>query len=212
MATPPSASSLFSWKHCRTTVKYLNRLALLVLLCLSPIVAEAQLTSPVPTAPSLSTSAATVDKSLSPPTTEMPAGGSVDPNEYHLGPGDVLQLRFWTSDQSMYPIVTGDQLLVLPRIGEFSVRGKTLAQVRDEVYKQASEIFADAKLRTSRNPVTLSLYQARKILVKVKGDVLAQGVFTLSAATRADVALELANKPPVETQTPDHAAQLATRC
>ena len=56
--------------------------------------------------------------------------GAVDPHEYRMGPGDVLQYRSWTSNDAQQLMVSADQLLVIPRIGEFSVKGKTLEQIK----------------------------------------------------------------------------------
>src|ERR1041385_2077451 len=138
--------------------------------------ALAQLTAPAPTG-SLPTSSA--DKTMSPPTAAEGAFSSaVDPTEYHVGPGDVFQLRFWTSDQAFYPVVSSDELLVVNRIGEFPTHGKTLAQLRDDIYQKAGTVFesyAKSHATVGEHPVTLSLYRARPVYVKVRGDVLVQG-------------------------------------
>src|SRR5207248_1899617 len=93
---------------------------LLVLTLVMPALLRAQFTSPS-TNGSLPTSAAP-DKTLMPPSASEAAFASstVDPNEYHLGPGDVLQCRFWTSDQSFFPVISSDEMLIVNRIGEFS--------------------------------------------------------------------------------------------
>jgi protein involved in polysaccharide export with SLBB domain len=118
----------------------------------------------------------------------------IDPAEYHLGPGDVLECRFWTSDEIFYPVVSADNMLFIPHIGAYDVRNKTLAQIRDDVLHAVAGSFASRKQDTNHPPVSLALYQPRKIYVTVRGDVATPGVYALSAASRADVAIDIANK------------------
>ncbi len=155
--------------------------------------ARAQFTAPA--APQSSLTQLGSQKTSLPPSTEgMTFESSIDPAEYHLGPGDVFECSFWTSNQTFYPVVSSDNMLVLPNLGAFDVRGKTLAQVRQSVLQTAAESFASRKSDTNHPPVILTLYEPRKIYVKVRGDVATPGDFALSAATRADVAVDLANK------------------
>ncbi len=119
---------------------------------------------------------------------------SIDPAEYHLGPGDVFECRFWTSGETSYPSVSLDNILLIPNLGAFDVRGETLAQVRQDVMQKAGESFASRKQDPNHPPVTLALYQPRKIYVTVQGDVITPGVYALSASSRADVAVDVANK------------------
>ena len=135
-------------------------------------------------------------KVSAPPTSAegMTFESSIDPDEYHLGPGDVFECSFWTSGETFYPVVSSDNMLVLPNLGAFDVRGKTLAQVRQSVLQTAAASFSSRKQDSNRPPVTLSLYQPRKIYVKVKGDVATPGDLALTSTTRADVAVDLANK------------------
>src|SRR5205085_1675918 len=109
-------------------------------------------------------------------------------------PGDVLQCRYWTNGEVAYPTISAEQILVLPLIGEFETRGKTLAQLKDEVYQKASDVFRESKLKGQQNPLSLSLFQPRRIYVTVKGNVATPNVYALSGSTRADIAVSLANK------------------
>ncbi len=156
--------------------------------------ANAQFTAP--TSPQTSLTQLSPQKPSIPTTTPegMTFESSVDPTEYHLGPGDVFECSFWTSGQAFYPVVSSDNVLLVPNLGAFDVHGKTLAQIRQEVLQAAAESFASRKQDSNHPPVSLTLYAPRKIYVKVRGDVAAPGDFALSAATRPDVAVDLANK------------------
>jgi protein involved in polysaccharide export with SLBB domain len=160
---------------------------------------QAQMTSPgspQSIIPKLST-----DKNSLPPTQaeSMTFESGIDPREYHLGPGDVFQCRFWASGEAFYPVVSSDYMLLIPFLGAFDARGKTFEQLRDSVMRNANESFS-AKAGAGKLPVSLTLYEPRKVFVKVKGDVLSPGTYALSAATRPDIAIDLANKAPQEGQ------------
>ena len=124
----------------------------------------------------------------------------IDPREYHLGPGDELQCRFWASGEAFYPVVSSDYMLLIPFLGAFDTHGKTFDQIRAEVMQNANASFAGTKTESGKPPVTLTLYEPRKVFVKVKGDVTTPGTYALSAATRADIAIDLANRTDPERQ------------
>jgi protein involved in polysaccharide export with SLBB domain len=93
-------------------------------------------------------------------------------------------------------MVSPEQIVLIPRIGEFSTKGKTLEELKAEVKNKATQVFKSSRdlASVSDNPVSLTLMQPRKILVKVRGEVTTPSVYSLTAATRADVAVDLANK------------------
>ncbi len=158
------------------------------------------------TAPSTQSPFPTIspDKSSIPPTASEPTAfqSAIDPKDYHMGPGDVLECRFWTSGEAYYPVVSSDNMLLIPNLGAFNTQGKTFAEIRDEVLQKAAESFAARKASTNNPPISLTIYQPRKILVKVQGDVADPGDYALTAATRADVAVDLANKIEPSNQPP----------
>ncbi|HEX5316940.1 MAG TPA: SLBB domain-containing protein [Candidatus Kapabacteria bacterium] len=156
--------------------------------------AFAQFTAPLTPQPSMP-QLGSMKSSLPPSSAEsMTFESSIDPVEYHLGPGDVLECRFWTSGEAFYPVVSSDNMLLIPNLGAFQTRGKTFAQIQQEVLQKAAESFTSRKGKSDSPPVSLTLYQPRKIFVTVRGDVTNPSVYALSAATRADVAIDLANK------------------
>ena len=190
-----------------STPWYPARLCVLALLSLllMPRISAAQMTAP-PSASTTITPIGGTDKMMLPPQSSSDAmtfESGVDPREYHLGPGDVLQLRLWTANESFYPQVSADEVLIIPRIGEFNIHGKTLAELKDSVYKKAALMFKKfAKDNPDDAPVSLTIYQPRKIYVNVRGDVTMPGEYILSGSTRADVAVGYANKVSDQVQTP----------
>jgi protein involved in polysaccharide export with SLBB domain len=123
--------------------------------------------------------------------------GVVDPHQYHVGPGDILQYRSWTSNDAQQVMVSADQILVVPRVGEFSVKGKTLAEVKEEIRERAVILFKKTKGITdsSQGLFTLSLMQPRRVYVSVLGEVTTPGVYTYTGGTHATVAINVAERP-----------------
>src|SRR6185312_12451072 len=83
--------------------------------------------------------------------------GSVDPKEYHMGPGDMLQLRIWTASEPHTLLVSSEEDLIVPRIGEFNVKGKTLQNIEDSIKARALNVFRSGKERITENPVSVTL-------------------------------------------------------
>jgi protein involved in polysaccharide export with SLBB domain len=153
----------------------------------------AQLTQPGGQLPTLPTSIGGERSLPSFDAAAMITDGPVDPAEYKLGPGDMLQLRVWTSPDPSIMQVSIDQKLLVPRLGEFDARNKTLAQIAKEIEAEAALSFTKRPSST-KNITSVSLVQPRKLLVTVKGEVESPGVYSLTSATRAALAVELAKK------------------
>jgi polysaccharide export outer membrane protein len=175
------------------------RVAIMILI--ATVGAHAQLTAPLPTSPT--TTLPNMERAN--PSLQADAmifQSAIDPAEYHVGPGDVLQVRLWTGNETVQAFITPDMTLNIPRVGSFEARGKTLAQIKEEVYARADEVFHTATERAKATggppPVTISLLQPRRVYVKVAGDVLHPDIYTANAGARADFAVALANKESTE--------------
>lgn len=172
---------------------------LVFMMVVVPLFAKAQLTSPggsmssmpVPTLtqPSLERSVVT------PSPDALIFDGFIDPAEYRLGPGDVLAYRSWNNNETATLMVSVDMFLVVPRIGEFSVKGKTFDSVKKEIHEYTSKQFKNTASDPKRSGLSLTLTQPRRIAVSVMGEVETPGIYTFTAATRADIAIKIADKP-----------------
>ncbi|MCX7735121.1 MAG: SLBB domain-containing protein [Candidatus Kapabacteria bacterium] len=114
-------------------------------------------------------------------------GNIVDPKYYFVGPGDLLALQNLPfSVTTEYLRVTPEVSILIPRIGEISLKGKTLEEARELVINTIKK----------RNPeaiVSLSLYKPRNVLVSVKGNVIKDGVYSFPASYRVSTAIQMAN-------------------
>lgn len=112
----------------------------------------------------------------------------VDPETYVVGPGDVMQLYIWGEfDQSIPFEVNPEGLALVPTIGAFSVSGRTLAQVKDEIVTAASqETYPGVE-------ITLSLQSMRFFTAYITGAVLkGDGAYVISPVTRVSDLIERA--------------------
>ena len=81
----------------------------------------------------------------------MAQAGPVDPAQYVLGPGDVLQLDLWGRLMRSVPLeVSPEGKIFLPENGPIDVRGRTLAWARDRILQLVADTFrgvhADVRL------------------------------------------------------------------
>jgi protein involved in polysaccharide export with SLBB domain len=175
----------------------MKRVFIILLLLCAASASWAQLTSPgggtssaQPPAimPSLSEKAA---PSISPDA--LIFDGAVNATEYRLGPGDILQYRSWTSNDVQQLMISTDEVLTIPRIGAFMTKGKTLAQLRVEVEQVVDKNFSQKA--AEKGLFALTLTQPRRIMVTVLGEVETPGVYACTGATRAAIAVAIANKP-----------------
>ena len=172
---------------------------LVLLMVVLPLFSKAQMTSPggsmssmpVPTLtqPSLERSV------ITPSPDALIFDGFIDPAEYRLGPGDVLAYRSWNNNATATLMVSVDMFLVVPRIGEFSVKGKTFDDLKKEIHEYTSKQFKNTTSDPKRSGLSLTLTQPRRIAVSVMGEVETPGIYTFTAATRADIAIKIADKP-----------------
>ena len=66
----------------------------------------------------------------------LPSDNIVDPISYRVGPGDVLSIQILSGNATeQYLSITPENSLLIPRIGEVSLLGKTLSQAKDTIIK-----------------------------------------------------------------------------
>ncbi len=111
---------------------------------------------------------------------------AIDPTTYVLGPGDGVYLDIFTlrsMDQDL--TVTPEGRLIIPQTGTLTVSGLTIAEAETKVNELLRKSY-------KKPDATLSLRRLRSIKISVIGDVLAPGVFTVTAASRVHEAIERA--------------------
>ncbi len=123
--------------------------------------------------------------------TSTPSGdtffeGTIDPAEYTVGPGDVLDVVFWQPAyvENLTP-VNGEGDVIIPYVGLVPVGGVTLSEARLRIEDAVAKA-----LRVGR--VSISLVTPRRFRVHVTGLVQMPGTVVLPATARVADAIEAA--------------------
>jgi protein involved in polysaccharide export with SLBB domain len=118
----------------------------------------------------------------------FPIEHPVRPDLYYLGPGDVLAVQIvGVASVDASVVVSPENTILLPRLGDISVSGKTLAQVKQEVQK----------LVQARNPLNkayVTLQRARTVYVRMTGNVAKGGLIALPASMNVSTAVQLTSQ------------------
>ncbi|HET7153129.1 MAG TPA: SLBB domain-containing protein, partial [Candidatus Kapabacteria bacterium] len=120
----------------------------------------------------------------------------IDPKTYYLGPYDILLFNIWQPINQMTTLtVSPEGSLVIPRVGSFDVKNKTLDSTRNEI------IAALRKHIGNSVQASLTLYKPRNVVVYVIGAVKQPGSYILAANTRVSLAIQMANTLSKESAT-----------
>ncbi len=112
--------------------------------------------------------------------------GAISPENYVLGPGDVLVYALWGEKSVSFTLpVTPQGKLILSNIGEFEAGGKTLSAVKTILDKRIQKVF------TPRS-TSLTLKSVRTFRVHVVGEINRPGDVIVSAIDRVSDAIALA--------------------
>lgn len=113
--------------------------------------------------------------------------GSVDPDVYRLGPGDVLVLTIWGRATRADEVVVGPEgFIVIPSLGTLKVDGLTLTDAR----KRILEVLRRELLNVQMD---VRLSRPRTFLVYVTGQVREPGAVSANGASRVSDVIPEAN-------------------
>ncbi len=110
---------------------------------------------------------------------------SFKPESYRLGPFDIVQVVIWEhpeltsplgsyrSDNATGQLVGESGIMFYPYVGEINVNGKTIAELRTEIFQSLSKVL--------NNPqIDVRLLESQRHKVYVQGSVAKPGVVSLS--------------------------------
>jgi protein involved in polysaccharide export with SLBB domain len=110
--------------------------------------------------------------------------GPVDPEQYLVGPGDVLMLEYTgPAAMAMSVTVDGEGRLRIPNLGTVSAAGRTLADLREEILTELQPFVPKAK-------IDLRLVAPRLFKVFVVGAVEDAGIAEVRGSARVIEALD----------------------
>jgi len=111
------------------------------------------------------------------------------PQNYRLGPGDVVNIDIWgASQESVSETISPDGNITLEDIGVIQLSGLSVSQAKAKLRKVIGPRFQDSK-------IDLTLGQTRTITISVMGEVKVPGTYTMSAFASVYNALYMAGGP-----------------
>lgn len=117
----------------------------------------------------------------------VPMDSPLKPSEYYVGPNDVLMLNVWSSAPVQHEMtVTPEGSLLIPTVGEVSINGLTLEEVKQKVAGLARKKYPGSE-------ISVSLIAPRSVAVKIFGQVLNEGPTVASSLSRVHQLIADAN-------------------
>ena len=111
------------------------------------------------------------------------------PQNYRLGPGDVVNIDIWgASQESVSETISPDGTIVIEDIGVIQLGGLSVSQARNRLKRELGGRFRDSKIE-------LTVGQTRTITVHVIGEVKSPGTYAMSAFSTVYNALYMAQGP-----------------
>jgi polysaccharide biosynthesis/export protein len=109
----------------------------------------------------------------------------IDATQYKLGPGDQLTVSIPTAVYSQFDIpISPDAKVIIPKVGEVNLRGKTLAEGEQAIRDAVARVF-------KTGGVSVSLRKIRQFKVSLIGAVIYPGTVTATPATRVSEVIDL---------------------
>jgi polysaccharide export outer membrane protein len=106
---------------------------------------------------------------------------------YHVGPGDVIEVSVWRDENlSRELVITPDNILSYPLIGDVNVANMSVADIRAVVAKRLTEYVPNAS-------VAVIVKQINSLKAYVIGQVKAPGAYAITMDTRVMQVLAMAN-------------------
>lgn len=121
---------------------------------------------------------------------------AINPEEYILGPGDVLFIYIWGAVENKYDlIINAENKIVIPHIGEYDVQNKSLKTFRDDVKIHLQKEYKNVE-------ISISLKEMKTFKTYIFGEVSEPGSYIVNNSTKISDLISLASG------TTDSASQL----
>lgn len=116
------------------------------------------------------------------------------PENYQLGPGDIVNIDVWGASQKSYQeIVSPEGKVIIPKIGPVFISGLTIEKATSKLKKYLSKIYSG--LIKGNTYMEIGLGGVRSISVNMVGEVTLPGTYTLSSLATVFNAMYAAGGP-----------------
>ena len=113
-----------------------------------------------------------------------PNENAATPDDYILGPGDVVLVEIWGESEASYSLtVTPEGKVSIPQVGSINVSGLSIKDATTKIRAQLSKYFSGLRGARPSAWMSLTLSEIRTIQVSVLGEVNIPGTYRLSAFT-----------------------------
>jgi len=104
--------------------------------------------------------------------------GSINPDEYRVGPGDKIFISIsGVLEVVHYLVIDQEGWLYIPKVGAIDLRNLTLSEAREKTIKKLNKYYKNVE-------IFISLVNFRKIKISLTGDVIKPSLYVLSANSR----------------------------
>lgn len=104
--------------------------------------------------------------------------GSIDPDEYFVGPGDKLFISIkGVTEIANTVVINQEGWLYIPNVGGIDLRNLTLKESKEHISEKLNDYYKNVS-------IFISLADLRKIKVSLTGDVVKPAIYTLTANAR----------------------------
>lgn len=122
-----------------------------------------------------------------------PNANMATPENYRLGPGDEVIIDIWGASQSTFrDFISPDGYVNIDMLGLVYLNGKSVKSANEYLKNKYSQIFSGISGDTPNAEIKLTLGQTRSIQVRVMGEVVNPGTYTVSSFASVFHALYLA--------------------
>lgn len=110
----------------------------------------------------------------------------INPAQYLLGCGDALKIYIWgATEKTIQVTINAEGIIILPLIGPFTLGGKSLSQVRQELTEKILTEYKHANC-------SIELYSIRQFKIYITGNIAKPGSYIVNPVTRASEAIMMA--------------------
>lgn len=123
-----------------------------------------------------------------------PSFNVATPQNYLIGPGDILNIDVWGASQQGYQeIVSNEGDIIIPNVGPVSLSGLSIEEANNKLKRALSKIYSG--LNRGNTFLKVSLGSVRSIKVNIVGDVTLPGTYNLSSLASVFNAMYAAGGP-----------------
>ena len=116
----------------------------------------------------------------------IPLEEAIDPEEYILGPGDVLSINLWGFEHLSFLIqITPEATVIIPTVGVVDVKDLTLAEAKETIQNKI-------RMKYTEGDISVTLLSPRTFRVTVVGAVQQPGTVLATGVDRVSDVIEKA--------------------